>query len=765
MKTLVAAGLTTLALLTLGWSLGSAGGPVAATGASRAEAQASEHRAKKQAHFFAVVADLSNRDVTHLSQAQLVARRSALAELARYALAGTFPAEGRWKGFGVPYLIDDFGTRCALAHLVDQTGDGALIKRLAKTHNHAFVPGLVDDRELRVWLHDNGLSVEEAAFIQLPPFMDDGEGIEDDPEPIDDGPRETDAPVKAPPSAGNGSQTEPALGGRRPTRSARRSAPSWQGWWELNRQAFVDLRTRYHDAAVVTPHEGATAARGRRPGDVDRQHVLAPLFAKLTSEGGDIGAAALMAWARMGRAEDAPRITDHALAYVAKDSNKHRGLMLLAVGLAGTPRGAQVLTDILKDTPAGRHQLAKRSPVSTSVRAFAAIALGLSSKVVAIDALLGTLSNPKGREADLRACCVAALGHLGRAAPSMQRARIRGVLVEGVRTRAWADEVLAAVPAAFVRMRDDPGLLALQDDLARFRKPLAARRSVALALGAAEGTAARRSIEILLESARRDPDPLVRRYAIVGLGQRTPAAEVKTKEALELRRLIGRFYLSALQGHHVQHADRPWVYLGAALYAKRDAAQAARVGAQLRKALEGSGDRGTRSAAAIAVGLLGGADGRDSLRRLLAKARDKELRPYAAEALGIIGDAASQAPLLALLTKDASTKVRYRAALGLGYLADRKLVGELTAALATARSAPVRATLTRVIGELGDRGAIRPLAALASDTKEDDLTRARAIAALGLIGESAQPTWTQGFKRGANRANATPTLTIVLSIF
>lgn len=121
--------------------------------------------------------------------------------------------------------------------------------------------------------------------------------------------------------------------------------------------------------------------------------------------------------------------------------------------------------------------------------------------------------------------------------------------------------------------------------------------------------------------------------------------------------------------------------------------------------------------------------------------------------------------LLEAVRSDASQRMRYRSALALGYLGDRRLVVELVGALGEAKSAPVRAALTRVIGEIGDRSALETLIGIAKNTEEDRLTRMRAIAALGLVGESADPTWTESLKRGANRAHATPTLRTALSIF
>ena len=755
---------TALRTLFVALVLVAVGTPVAHSGDDSKHSSKAKHVERKRQHFLTVVEELSKRDVSHLDEAQRKRRRTALAELRAYALKGKFPVDERYTGFGVPYLIDDHGTRCALAHLIDHSGAARIIDRLALTHNHAFVPGLAHDRELVAWLRDHGLAVEEAAFIQMPPFTDGDTDITDTPlpDPVFADPSMPDIPRTAPtPSTQRPGDSDM---GRRP-RTSGAKAPTWHSWWDLNRSAFVDLRTRYHDEAVVTPSEDDTSAAGHRPSTSEVGHVLSPLFRKLAKEGKTIGGTALMAWARLGIEADAEEITGHALRYVGQSGNQYRGLMLLAVGLTKTPAGTAALSQIVRDTPAGRKHLAAKGTLPERTRAFAAIALGLTENDAAIDVLLDVLKNEKGDKSDLRACCIAALGHATSNGTAMRRTQVRAKLVEGVSKRTWSDSVLAAAPFALLHMGDAAGLRALHDEMGRFRKPQALRQSMALALGAHAKGAPGRETELLLATAQRDPDPLARRYAIVSLGQRTPDADMMTREAIEARRITGRFYLSALQGHQVQKADRPWVYLGAALYAQKDAPQAKHVSAALVKAALGGGNREARAAAVVALGLLGGPAPRGTLRELFKKTRDQALRPYVAEAMGLLRDRESRGILLTLVKKDGTPEVRYRAALGLGYLADRSLVDELVGALQSARSEPVRAALTRVIGEIGDRSAISTLVKIASDVNQDDMTRGRAIAALGLIGETANPTWTERFKLGANRGAATPTLKAVLSIF
>jgi uncharacterized protein (TIGR03382 family) len=66
----------------------------------------------------------------------------------------------------VPYFIDADGTRCAMAHLMELGGAGALVAEVAGTNNNAYVAELAADDRFLAWLDAAGLTVEEAARIQ-----------------------------------------------------------------------------------------------------------------------------------------------------------------------------------------------------------------------------------------------------------------------------------------------------------------------------------------------------------------------------------------------------------------------------------------------------------------------------------------------------------------------------------------------------------------------------------------------------------------------
>ncbi|MDI1429144.1 hypothetical protein [Polyangium sorediatum] len=123
-------------------------------------------KARLVAHFRAVLAELRARDTSHLSPDQRAARAGLIAELQRYARTGRFPRNLDFPGIRMPYFVDAFGTRCAMAHLIEATGEADLVARVARSANNAFVREIEGDAVLRAWLDRAGLTAAEAARIQ-----------------------------------------------------------------------------------------------------------------------------------------------------------------------------------------------------------------------------------------------------------------------------------------------------------------------------------------------------------------------------------------------------------------------------------------------------------------------------------------------------------------------------------------------------------------------------------------------------------------------
>jgi len=63
-------------------------------------------------------------------------------------------------------FVDEHGTRCAMAYLIERSGEPTLVSRIARTRNLARIRDLAGDPELVAWLDRNGITIAEAARIQ-----------------------------------------------------------------------------------------------------------------------------------------------------------------------------------------------------------------------------------------------------------------------------------------------------------------------------------------------------------------------------------------------------------------------------------------------------------------------------------------------------------------------------------------------------------------------------------------------------------------------
>lgn len=122
--------------------------------------------ARLRAHFDSVDAELRLPTALPLTRAQRMGRATLIGWLREYREAGSFPRNDRFPERAMPFFRDGRDVLCAMAYLIDRSGRGDLVDRVASTRNNAFIPELAGDPELRNWLDSVGLSVSEAARIQ-----------------------------------------------------------------------------------------------------------------------------------------------------------------------------------------------------------------------------------------------------------------------------------------------------------------------------------------------------------------------------------------------------------------------------------------------------------------------------------------------------------------------------------------------------------------------------------------------------------------------
>jgi hypothetical protein len=125
--------------------------------------------ARIRAHFDSVLTELSARDVSGLTAAQRARRADLSRTLETYRAAGVFPHNYDFPGQAIPYFVDrKTGTLCAVANLLAHTGRRDIVDRVARANNNVWVAELAGDTAFTAWLDANGLTLDEAARIQVP---------------------------------------------------------------------------------------------------------------------------------------------------------------------------------------------------------------------------------------------------------------------------------------------------------------------------------------------------------------------------------------------------------------------------------------------------------------------------------------------------------------------------------------------------------------------------------------------------------------------
>ena len=119
-----------------------------------------------KSHFRSVLWFLRQRRPAGLDPAQKAARALLLDELEVYAARGVFPLNTQFPGERRPTFIDEAGTRCAVAHLLDMSGEESLALEVRDRMNFAPVSEIAEDLRIGAWLEAAGFTREEIALVQ-----------------------------------------------------------------------------------------------------------------------------------------------------------------------------------------------------------------------------------------------------------------------------------------------------------------------------------------------------------------------------------------------------------------------------------------------------------------------------------------------------------------------------------------------------------------------------------------------------------------------
>ena len=120
-------------------------------------------------HFDSVLTELGNVSTAGLTASQQAHRMALVATLEGYRDRGVFPHNYDFPGRAIPYFVDrKTGTLCAVAYLLASTGRRDVVDRVARSDNNVYVAQLASDTAFTAWLGNHGLTLAEAARIQVP---------------------------------------------------------------------------------------------------------------------------------------------------------------------------------------------------------------------------------------------------------------------------------------------------------------------------------------------------------------------------------------------------------------------------------------------------------------------------------------------------------------------------------------------------------------------------------------------------------------------
>lgn len=158
----------------------------------------------------------------------------------------------------------------------------------------------------------------------------------------------------------------------------------------------------------------------------------------------------------------------------------------------------------------------------------------------------------------------------------------------------------------------------------------------------------------------------------------------------------------------------------------------------LSRGLDKHGNPREKAAFALAYGLGGDVTATGQLADLVGTEKLPDIvRGYAAIGLGHLGGAreSTRNAIRKALQSRSSETLQTLCARALGLLGDRKAAPLIVKALRRAKTQSTKGQLVLALARVGTAGAVEPLATMVKSSHEQDLTRALAVAGLGIISD------------------------------
>ncbi len=529
-------------------------------------------------------------------------------------------------------------------------------------------------------------------------------------------------------------KTKFGVAGRARARSTART-PTWQLWWGMNGEHWLRSRslTRQHGLAGSVDAAFSALPRFEPIGQSRARREIVPfLLQQLNAESPAMRASTVIALGRICTHKDSA-VQSRVRLMLTDPQLDVRAACLLALGFIGSEATLPELMAVALDAPFGRMLLHQNREIPNQLRSVACIALGMvcarSGSPLATSATQMLLRIAAGNEpsGDLRGSAILALALYSphSAVPRLIALAGDTELEQSLRAHALTTLGRIGDPAAI-----KPVVAALQDE--RGLVVAAAATALGFLCKPDDDT----SLAALRAVAEGNGDRLAVSAAILALGECGPA---DTRE----------FLMQLLQ------ADAPFTSAHAALalgvHCKR--LPHAATASALTAAWNRCSNLQEKGAFGVALAMAKAPDAARLLEaELSARSVDRELAAFLSTALGMLGDRRSALALLPWISQTRDLHMRVRATQGALMLHSEEAVPLLIQLLPASRSSQGSFTATvHALGLSSDARALPPLIQGAVDESGTlpELSRAAAVAALGILADKDHDSLLLGLRRGA----------------
>jgi HEAT repeat protein len=531
-----------------------------------------------------------------------------------------------------------------------------------------------------------------------------------------------------PPNLGGGNAR--GLGGVTGAPGAKKSeAPrflSWDWWWDLNEERFLNLKRTVRSSADAT--ENVDEILGGVTGGDDvaavsaqmiRNEILPSLKQSLKDSYYDARAAGVIALGKVAANSDDDAM-EAIKALLADSDARVRESACLGLGILGNKAALPLLLDVAKNTGEGRRLTGRgTSDVLTRTRAFASVAIGLIGSREDLPAEvvkeLVAMASKSESNRDLQVGPAVAMQLL-------KRQDVVPALVSIFSDAEQDEYVRAHIGVAFGKMGAKSAIPTLKKFLGD--RSVLVSYSCAIGLGLLTDPEDNDTITELLRTAKNGRDVGTRNFALMALAEiGGPKARAYIIEELTTAKSAEAKAFGAIAAGVTGYLHKEDVNL---------------LGRNLVQEFGNEKNPQSKSAMAIALGLLGYEPGKTAIRAALKDTSNPMLQGYLCTALGLLGDQDAIPEIQNLVAQRGDADLRKNAAIALGLLRDREAVTLLKKVIEeSAASKAILGAATVAMGYIGDRAAVEILRDFVENPKgtHQDVTRAFAVVALGFLGD------------------------------